>query len=152
MIVIMDIEWIKDTHGEINFTQIEALRTNEDWTPVESFSAIIRPPALEYLDTSHVAFNGYQLSAFMAGEQEGDALRHLASWLLPTDVLCFWHQEAANFFRMKWRRTAGQRYTSPIIAANARVFFELERLSMLPSNPYTISKALGLQCPEPPHV
>ena len=151
MITIIDIEWIEKKNGETWLTQISAMHVTSSWVSRGCFDALIRPPAIQTLCTGHMAFSGYPFSAFEAGEQEKDALIRLSDWLSDTDVLCFWHQQAADLLRVKWRSAFDKKLSLPCAIANERVFLKLHPRAILPGNPYAICDELGLEHPSPAH-
>jgi len=151
MLVITDMEWVRNASGATWLTQLYAERVTDAWETVDSFDAIIRPPSITSFASDHVAFNGYAWEAFLRGEQEADALTRFASWLRDDDVICFWHQTSDELLRRKWPEFFGRKLEWQTHTLQHVVLSALGPDAQVIGNPYVIARVAGVDAPRPEH-
>lgn len=100
MFVIMDIEWFEGKAHKICPTQIAAMRIDIDWSTVAVFNELICPQKGVSIPLGHVSLSGAQPNAFMCAPSAHMVFEHFEKWLMPDDVLCWWHDEPAAKFAM----------------------------------------------------
>lgn len=48
MYVLIDMEWVTNRHGDHWPTQLAAIRVDEEWQTVDSFSVLFRPKDITF--------------------------------------------------------------------------------------------------------
>lgn len=100
MYVLADMEWITDRHGDHWPTQLAAIRVDGSWEAVDTFSTLFRPKDLSFQQWGHMAFSGWKREDYLAAPPLYPAMDSFEQWLMPDDILCWWHQEASDLFHM----------------------------------------------------
>lgn len=57
MYVLIDMEWVTNRHGNHWPTQLAAIRVDEEWQTVDSFSVLFRPKDITFQKWDHMAFS-----------------------------------------------------------------------------------------------
>ena len=151
MLVIVDAEWVIDPTGNNWLTQLYAERVSPDWQAVSAFSAIIRPPSIKSYKADLPAFSGYDLLAFVQGDQEFSAIEDFAAWLKIDDSLCFWHQSGLELVRSKWLDYRTTRMKQKTKTLQKYIQSKLGQGENIPGNPYVIAEKLNFPTPIPSH-
>ena len=55
MYVLIDMEWVTNRHGNHWPTQLAAIRVDEEWQTVDSFSVLFRPKDITFQKWDHMA-------------------------------------------------------------------------------------------------
>lgn len=100
MYVLIDMEWVTNRHGNHWPTQLAAIRVDEEWQTVDSFSVLFRPKDITFHKWDHMAFSGWTRDNFLNADSLYPALDAFEHWLQPEDILCWWHQEAYDLYTM----------------------------------------------------
>ena len=100
MYVLIDMEWVTNRHGNHWPTQLAAIRVDEEWQTVDSFSVLFRPKDITFQKWDHMAFSGWTRDNFLNADSLYPALDAFEHWLQPEDILCWWHQEAYDLYIM----------------------------------------------------
>lgn len=61
MYVLIDMEWVTNRHGNHWPTQLAAIRVDEEWQTVDSFSVLFRPKDITFQKWDHMAFSAAEL-------------------------------------------------------------------------------------------
>lgn len=101
MFVLMDLEWITDFNNFNYETQLAALRVDNNWNEVSSYTSLIHPQVwMEHAiglggHTREEYDRAYSLTKVMEGFQR---------WLQPDDVLCWWQNDPKELFEKEYKR------------------------------------------------
>ena len=90
MYVLIDMEWVTNRHGNHWPTQLAAIRVDEEWQTVDSFSVLFRPKDITFQKWDHMAFSGWTRDNFLNADSLYPALDAFEHWLQPEDILCWW--------------------------------------------------------------
>lgn len=146
----MDMEWTERGRRQY-LTQLAAIRVNEDWQTVDTFSTLFRPKWGVAPEWKHIAYTGWPRSAFAGVPGVHVALEDFLRWLQPEDTLCWWHWEARDVFNRVCYGTT--RRESPCASAilRDRVAQFLSRSPASLGNPYRLCEERGIPAPGPAH-
>ena len=100
MYVLIDMEWVTNNDGEHWPTQLAAMRVNENWEAADTFTSLIRPRDRSFWLWDHMAFTGWDRADFQNARDAFSALSDFWRWLMPDDILCWWHREANDLFNI----------------------------------------------------
>ncbi len=101
MYILMDMEWVENEQGKSCPTQIAAIRVDERWNTVDTFSALVCPAQDMAWDWSEIGFQGHTPEEFLCAQPLEVVLTAFALWFQSDDVLCWWHCQAENLFRKR---------------------------------------------------
>lgn len=105
MYVILDLEWQEVLGNTYCPTQLSAIRVTNDWYIDKEFYSRIHPENGGYYLKSHVAFNGGTHTDFQNAPFFTEVLSRFETWLLPSDVLCWWNDTPSLIFHQLCRTT-----------------------------------------------
>lgn len=98
MYVLVDFEWVENAPGQYMPAQLAAMRVDEAWNTVSSFSSLCRPHKTGTIEWNHVAFSGSQPADFWAAPSAVCVFSDFCAWLLADDILLWWDEEPLQRF------------------------------------------------------
>ena len=145
--VIMDLEWI--VNGSKHLTQLSAIRLDDEWNVVCTYTSLINPGEKHLKDETHMALGGYGAAPFRRGVTEKACIQELENWLVPDDEIWFWAKSNRTFFADLWYHHARLLHPKVYsIAGYARNNLLKNKPKM---SPYGILASLGKSVPGPEH-
>ncbi len=145
--VLLDLEWIEN--GDKYLTQLSAIRLDDDWNIVDSYTALINPGEIQLKNEKHVALGNYDVGLFRRGVTEKKCIQTLEKWLLPDDELWFWAKSNRTYFEKLWYHHASILHPKAYsIAGYARNHLLRDKPKL---SPYGILSSLGKSVPGPEH-
>lgn len=104
MFVLMDLEWITD-HNNFNYeTQLAALRVDNNWKEVSSYTSLIRPQVwVEHA----IGLGGHAREDYDRAYSLTKVMEGFQRWLQPDDVLCWWQNDPKILFEKEYKRLMG---------------------------------------------
>lgn len=151
MYVLIDMEWVKNGQGQNWPTQLSAVRVDADWNTVDTFSTLICPKSSEFAQWEHMAFSGYAPDDFLSASVLAGALYRLRGWLMPEDILCWWHRQAGDLLQMFLKAEGVPLNTVREVCLGDYVHTFLFSAKDAIGNPYRLCAAYGLDTPLPAH-
>lgn len=151
MYVLADLEWITNRHGNHSITQLAAIRVDENWDTVDSFSTLFRPKDASFEQWGHMAFNGWQRQDFEAAGGSRQGLIAFATWLKPTDILCWWHKESSTTLDFFMKIACVYIPVSKEICLGDYVLGFLAGQKNAVGNPYKLCASRSISVPETMH-
>ena len=88
MYVLMDLEWVTNSHVYFSPTQIGAMRVNDVWERQSAFYSRIRPRDKSFYQWNHMGYTGGTSLDFLHAPGIYQVLTNLEAWLLEDDVIC----------------------------------------------------------------
>lgn len=151
MYVLIDMEWIKNCHGQHWPTQLAAIRVSKDWQAVDSFSVLFRPKDNTFQQWNHMAFSGWTREDFLNGYGLYPALDAFENWLLSDDIICWWHKEACDLFNTFTKVAQIRDRITNVLLLDAYIYGFLAGQKNSVGSPYKLCAARGIETPEPAH-
>lgn len=151
MIVLMDMEWITNDRGHICPTQIAAQRVTDQWFCLDSFFARMCPRDSTFYQWDHVAFSGGKASDFMYAKKGTQVLNNLLNWLLPDDIICFWHPEGLDTFKRCCKIIIKQEIRQETLVLREYLLPFLAGKGIRSYTPYDIARELYIKAAMPKH-
>ncbi|MBE5809670.1 MAG: hypothetical protein E7318_01915 [Clostridiales bacterium] len=151
MLVIIDLEWVEGKRSRIIPTQIAAIRVDENWQVVDQYASLIKPYELSGMDWKHVAYSGAPPIAFVGAKGAHRVLTEIENWLLPTDDICWWHDESEKNYKNLIKAILKQKPTGNHHIIGNNVCGLLRDGLRNTGSPYALAKARGLMVPKPQH-
>lgn len=151
MYVLIDMEWVTNRHGNHWPTQLAAIRVDEEWQTVDSFSVLFRPKDITFQKWDHMAFSGWTRDNFLNAESLYPALDAFEHWLQPEDILCWWHQEAYDLYIMFTKVAQIRDRASMVVFLSDYIYGFLAGQKGAVGSPYKICAARDIPTPEPAH-
>lgn len=151
MYVLMDMEWITNKHGNHWPTQLAAIRVDEDWQTVDSFSVLFRPKDVTFQQWNHMAFSGWSRDDFQDADGLYPALDAFEHWLEPDDIICLWHQKACDLFNMFTKVAQIRDRASKVVYLGEYIYGFLSGQKDAVGSPYKLCAARDIPTPEPAH-
>lgn len=151
MYVLVDMEWITNRHGNHWPTQLAAVRVDADWQTVDSFSVLFRPKDVTFQQWNHMAFSGWEKEDFQNADGLYPALDSFEHWLLPDDIVCWWHQEACDLFSMFTKVAQIRDRATKVMILDAYIYGFLSGQPGSVGNPYKLCAAREIETPAPAH-
>lgn len=148
MYVLVDMEWVTNRAGNQYPTQLAALRVDEHWEIVDTFSALIYPKDRSFQRWEHMAFTGWKPEDYLAAESLNPVLESFEQWLLPDDILCWWHQQSSDFFNMFTKAAQVRDRAHKVLYLGE---YLCGFLSVARSNPYKLCESCGIPSVTPAH-
>ena len=106
--VLLDIEWVKETKKIKRLTQLSAIRLDDGWGIVDSFEVLVNPGKKQLQNPNHVALGKYDPEQFLHGVTEKACIQKLEKWLLPDDDIIVWANSNQEYFSKLWYQNAKQ--------------------------------------------
>ena len=151
MYVLIDMEWVTNRHGNHWPTQLAAIRVDEEWQTVDSFSVLFRPKDITFQKWDHMAFSGWTRDNFLNADSLYPALDAFEHWLQPEDILCWWHQEAYDLYIMFTKVAQIRDRASMVVFLSDYIYGFLAGQKGAVGSPYKICAARDIPTPEPAH-
>ena len=151
MYVLIDMEWVTNRHGNHWPTQLAAIRVDEEWQTVDSFSVLFRPKDITFQKWDHMAFSGWTRDNFLNADSLYPALDAFEHWLQPEDILCWWHQEAYALYTMFTKVAQIRDRASKVVFLSDYIYGFLAGQKGAVGSPYKICAARDIPTPEPAH-
>lgn len=151
MYVLVDMEWITNRHGNHWPTQLAAIRVDGDWQTVDSFSVLFRPKDVTFQQWNHMAFSGWGKEDFQNADGLYSSLDAFEQWLLPDDIVCWWHQEACDLFSMFTKVAQIRDRTTKVMILDAYIYGFLSGQPGSVGSPYKLCTAREIEIPTPAH-
>lgn len=151
MYVLIDMEWVTNRHGNYWPTQLAAIRVDEEWQTVDSFSVLFRPKDITFQKWDHMAFSGWTRDNFLNADSLYPALDAFEHWLQPEDILCWWHQEAYDLYIMFTKVAQIRDRASMVVFLSDYIYGFLAGQKGAVGSPYKICAARDIPTPEPAH-
>ncbi len=151
MYVLMDMEWITNRQGHHCPTQLAAMRVDEEWNAVDTFSTLFQPRDSSFMLWDHIAYHGWTAADFRSADKLYPALDAFVHWLHPDDVLCWWHTESNEMFNLFVKLTGVRDVASKVIFLGEYVFGYLAGQKTSVGNPYKLCTARNIPVPTPMH-
>ena len=151
MYVLIDMEWVTNRHGNHWPTQLAAIRVDEEWQTVDSFSVLFRPKDITFQKWDHMAFSGWTRDNFLNADSLYPALDAFEHWLQPEDILCWWHQEAYDLYIMFTKVAQIRDRVSMVVFLSDYIYGFLAGQKGAVGSPYKICAARDITTPEPAH-
>lgn len=151
MYVLIDMEWVTNRHGNHWPTQLAAIRVDEEWQTVDSFSVLFRPKDITFQKWDHMAFSGWTRDNFLNADSLYPALDAFEHWLQPEDILCWWHQEAYDLYIMFTKVAQIRDRASMVVFLSDYIYGFLPGQKGAVGSPYKICAARDIPTPEPAH-
>ncbi len=148
MYVLMDMEWITNKNGHHCPTQLAALRVDEEWNTVDSFSTLIRPRDFTFEYWNHMAYSGWQVADFRDADKLYVALDSFVNWLHQDDILCWWHTDSNDMYNLFMKLSGVRDMASEVVFLRPYV---VGFLSGQKGNPYNLCQAHNIEAPTPMH-
>lgn len=148
MYVLIDMEWVTNNDGEHWPTQLAAMRVNENWEAADTFTSLIRPRDRSFWLWDHMAFTGWDRADFQNARDAFSALSDFWRWLMPDDILCWWHREANDLFNIITKDIQTEASTTKTIILGDYIYGLLGGGG---GSPYRLCATLGLKVPKPAH-
>lgn len=98
MLILIDIEWLKNDQYHRCPTQLAAVAVDRAWEISDSFYSRIRPRDESFHDWGNVAYTGGTAEDFLSAPSVYTVLSDFNGWLREEDTLGFWNQHAADVF------------------------------------------------------
>lgn len=97
MYAIVDIEWAvyKDRQS---LTQLAAIKVDDGWRSVASFSSLIKPQNASFEDWKQACYNGAKPKDFLRAPSVATVLRDFENWLGDGYILLFWHKSSCEMY------------------------------------------------------
>ena len=146
--VLTDFKWVPDSGMPICPTQLAAIRVNEDWDTVNTFSALVRSkdcPTQQEDDVSHSRWCGPNVS--LSGEVK-QVLYEFQTWLVPDDILCWWYRAPKRFYFQLAHADHAVPNSNTSIFLNEYLFSWLLQQPRSVGTPHTLCKAHDIQVPQ----
>ena len=99
MFVLADMEWMTDTHGHYSPTQVAAVKVDENWNEVDSFSSFIRPRDTAFHEWEHVAYTGGTATDFLHARKGFNVFNRFHEWLSEDDIILWWYLESECLYK-----------------------------------------------------
>lgn len=96
MLVLIDLEWIKQKDRFFSATQLAAVRVDDRWEAVDEFHSLIKPPNYHFHQWDHIAYSGSGKKDYLAAPLAGDVILAFQKWLKADDILLWWHNSSLN--------------------------------------------------------
>ena len=151
MYVLIDMEWVTNRHGNHWPTQLAAIRVDEEWQTVDSFSVLFRPKDITFQKWDHMAFYVWTRDNFLNADSLYPALDAFEHWLQPEDILCWWHQEAYDLYIMFTKVAQIRDRVSMVVFLSDYIYGFLAGQKGAVGSPYKICAARDITTPEPEH-
>ena len=148
MYVLIDMEWVTNRHGNHWPTQLAAIRVDEEWQTVDSFSVLFRPKDITFQKWDHMAFSGWTRDNFLNADSLYPALDAFEHWLQPEDILCWWHQEAYDLYIMFTKVAQIRDRVSMVVFLSDYIYGFLAGQKGAVGSPYKICAARDITTPE----
>ena len=146
MFVIADIEWATNRTYRITPTQLSAVKVDENWNIVDSFSHFIRPQDNSFYNCTDVAYAGGKVTDFLYAKSAYEVLDEFSHWCTTEDTLLWWHKNSKNTFE-KFNGIILHKYTFPkTVIANDYVYsFISSEIFKDGYSIYKIAQSLGVE-------
>ena len=146
MFVIADIEWATNRTYRITPTQLSAVKVDENWNIVDSFSHFIRPQDNSFYNCTDVAYAGGKVTDFLYAKSAYEVLNEFSHWCTADDTLLWWHKNSKNTFE-KFNGIILHKYTFPkTVIANDYVYsFISSDFFKNGYSIYKIAQSLGIE-------
>ena len=144
MYVLADVEWVENNDSIISFTQIAMVRVDENWRAIDSIYRRICPKDESFHQWNHVAYVGGSIPDFLNAPGSTTAFNDIVNWLLPDDIVCWWHFES-----MDWVKKLVPELTNKQIILAKSVASYLGDKGV--GNPYRVGQQLYLDGPQAKH-
>lgn len=150
MYVLMDMEWYA-SQSTVFITQIAAIRMNDNFEMVDTFSKLVFPRTLKDIQWNHIGFSGATPKEFLRGDTVEKVFESLNCWLEATDVLLWWHESSQAFFRKAFAQVTGEEIAHDMWILRPGVRKVLQDGLKNKGSPHEICKARGLNAKWPEH-
>ncbi|MDO4982939.1 MAG: exonuclease domain-containing protein [Eubacteriales bacterium] len=145
MLVILDVEWMKNCRGTDCITQMTAARCDDELSEIDRFSTLIYPAEKSLEKWDDISHSGHTPAEFKNGLSESNALKDFSSWLDKEDVICVWHHGAVDVLNAAWKVTFGNAFRYKTVCAGRKVRSKMgTNVSERPSM-YAIAAALHIE-------
>ena len=151
MYVICDIEWAVNSKQQISLTQIAAVRVNNLWQSVASFSSIVRPQNASFQDWEQVCYAGHKIIDFLHAPSAYTVLNEFQEWLQEDDIILWWYEESHRTLRSFYRILFKKEFEAQHIVLVDYMPSFLNDGKMRRGNPYHLAQKRGISTPLPKH-
>ena len=106
--VLLDLEWVKETKKVKRLTQLSAIRLDDTWETVDGIEVFVNPGSKQLQNPDHVSLGKYAPERFLRGVTEKACMQRLEKWLLPDDDIIVWETGNQEYFSKLWYQHAKQ--------------------------------------------
>ncbi len=124
MFVLADIEWIGEKSAEREATQIAAIKVDEKWNSIDTFTKLVKPDRGTY-SSCNIAYNGGTKEDFCNANSAETVFKAFEKWLSEEDIILWWHPESIVTFKKVFRKATGIRSKHKANIINKYIYYAL---------------------------
>ena len=148
MFVLMDLEWITDYKNFNYETQFAALRVDQNWKEVSSYTSLIRPQ--EWVEHA-IGLGGHTRADYDHANSLTKVMEGFQRWLQSDDVLCWWQNDPKELFEKEYKRLMGVELDRVSIELKPCFMAFVDDGFSKSGNPYDLAAARNIPRYKPAH-
>ncbi len=144
MFVLADMEWMTNTKGHYSPTQIAAVKVDENWNEIDTFSSFIRPRDMAFHEWEHVAYTGGTATDFLHARKGYNVFTSFFEWLSEDDIILWWYLESECLYKKLIKIIAKIDDTHKMVSINKYVAEHLSGQLNARGNVYKVAEGQGI--------
>jgi len=142
--VLADVEWIKVNDKKAFPTQLSAIKVDESWNIIDSFSSYINLENYGIRSCNHLAYTGASKEEIKTANNVVDVLEKIQNWLSDEDVLVWWYKDSYEYFNHWNRKFLKKKKLNRSIYISKYVCSLMELSENEKTNSYAVAERLGI--------